>query len=72
MIDIDKYKTIARNLKTVSEQFNDKKYYTGDVRIDYMASDASDAINDLIFFIEEGYSKESIALNEFCEFMSRK
>ena len=72
MIDIDKYKTIARNLKTVSEQFNDKKYYTEDIRIDYMALDASEAINDLISFIEDEHSKEKTSLNEFCDFMSRK
>ena len=72
MINLDKYKTIARNLKSVSEQLKDKKYYTGEIRIDYMALDASEAINDLISFIEDEHSKEKTSLNEFCEFMSRK
>ena len=57
MINIDNYKIIARNLKYVSEQFKDKKYYTGAIRIDYMTSDAAEAINDLISYIE-GLSKK--------------
>ena len=72
MIDIDKYKTIASDLKSVSKHLSGKEHYVGVVKISSLALDASEAINNLISFIEDEYSKEKTSLNEFCEFMSRK
>lgn len=48
MIDLERFKTMARNLEGASEMLADEHYATFDIRVDYMAKDASEAIYELI------------------------
>jgi len=51
MIYLERFKTMARNLEEASERLSEEEYSTFDIRVDYMAKDASEAIYELIGMI---------------------